>query len=74
MRYAQIRDRLIALFLFGVLAMSPPLLGIFRADAIVFGIPLLFLYLFAAWLVLVGLLALIVERASRAAPELPPES
>ena len=74
MQYAQIRDRLIALFLFGAVALSPPLLGIFRADTMVFGIPLLFLYLFVAWAVLVGLLALIVEKTSRARPETPPES
>jgi hypothetical protein len=54
-------DRLVALFLFGCLALSPPLLAIFGTDAFVAGIPLLFLYLFAVWAVLIVLLALIIE-------------
>ncbi len=61
MMSANIGDRLIALFLLGVLLISPPLLAVFRADLLVAGIPLLFLYLFAAWALLVGLLALAIE-------------
>ena len=54
-------DRLFALFLFGCLALSPPLLAIFRADTLVASIPLLFFYLFAVWALLIVLLALIIE-------------
>jgi hypothetical protein len=54
-------DRLVALFLFGCLALSPPLLAIFGTDAFVAGIPLLYLYLFAVWAILILLLALIIE-------------
>jgi hypothetical protein len=57
-------DRLVALFLFGCLALSPPLLAIFGADALVAGIPLLFLYLFAVWAILIVLLALTIEARS----------
>ena len=72
MRYTQIRDRLIALFLFGAVLISPPLLAIFRAEAFVFGIPLLFFYLFAGWAFLIVLLTIIVEGAARPDPDQPP--
>ncbi len=62
-------DRLIALFLLGTLAISPPLLAVFRVEALVFGIPVLFLYLFAAWAALVVLLALVIETRRRDAPD-----
>ncbi|MBI3453052.1 MAG: hypothetical protein HY057_09575 [Rhodospirillales bacterium] len=62
---SQIGDRLIALFLLGVFAFSPPLLAIFSVEARVFGIPLLFVYLFAAWGGLIGLLALAMGRRGR---------
>ena len=72
MRDTYISDRLIALFLLGVLAISPPLLAVFRAEAFVFGMPLLFFYLFAAWAALVGFLALIIEARRAEMPD-PPE-
>lgn len=55
------RDRWIALFLFGVLAFSPPLLLMFSAPATVFGAPVLYVYLFLAWGALIGLMAWIAE-------------
>ena len=51
-------DRLIALFLLGVLSFSPPLLAIVADTQGWFGVPGLLLYLIAAWSVLIGLLAL----------------
>ena len=51
-------DHLIALFLLGALAFSPPLLAIFTSDATPLGIPALIFYLFAVWAALVGVLAL----------------
>jgi len=60
-------ERTIALFLFGLIAVSPPFLAIFAADAFLFGIPLLYAYLFAVWIVLIGLLALISGRGESGA-------
>jgi hypothetical protein len=54
-------DRLIALFLLGVLLLMPPMLAIFNVERLVFGIPLLYLYLFVAWILLVGLVALVLR-------------
>jgi hypothetical protein len=61
MRGEGIGDRLIALFLLGVLLLTPPLMAIFNVDRLVLGIPVLYLYLFGAWVVLVGLLILFLR-------------
>ncbi len=57
-------DRMGALFLLGLLLFNPPLLNIFDAGPGVtfIGIPILYLYLFTAWAVLVGLMGLVIER------------
>ena len=55
-------ERLIGLFLFGLLLFMPPLIGVFDKAHLVGGIPMLYLYLFLAWAILIALLALIVER------------
>jgi hypothetical protein len=70
-------ERLVALFLLGVLLFTPPLLGIFNSPARVFGIPALYLYLFAAWTLLIVLVALVIESSdaegdSTRSPQPPP--
>ena len=55
-------ERLIGLFLFGLLLFMPPLIGVFDKAYLVGGIPVLYLYLFLAWAMLIALMALIVER------------
>ncbi len=62
MRNAVTGDRLIALFLLGVLLFTPPMMAIFNIETLVFGIPLLFLYLFGGWVLLVALLAFVLSR------------
>ncbi len=56
-------ERMAALFLLGLLLFNPPLLNVFDAGAeiTVFGIPLLYLYLFSAWAVLIFLTALAIN-------------
>jgi hypothetical protein len=56
-------QRLIALFLFGVLLLNYPLVSLFAGPTVVFGVPLLYLYVFAVWVLLIALIALVVERA-----------
>ena len=51
-------DRLVALLLLGGLAFSPAFLSIFRVDAFLFGVPVLYLYLFSAWMILILLTAI----------------
>ncbi len=64
-------ERLISLFLLGVLLFSPPFLLIFDLPETALGIPVLYLFLFVAWFSLIILTALTIESAgrSRAEPE-----
>ena len=57
-------ERLLALFLLGIIIFTPPFLGIFNTPRLILGIPMLYLYLFGAWGLLIGLVALIVHRAA----------
>ena len=59
-------ERLISLFLLGLLLLNPPLLSIFDVPETAIGIPILYIYLFAAWAALVLLMALTIESAAAA--------
>jgi hypothetical protein len=56
-------QRLAALFLLGCLLFNYPLLSLFNQPGEVFGIPVLYAYIFGAWAGLIALLALVVERS-----------
>ena len=58
-------ERLVALFLLGGLLFSPALLAVFARPATLFGLPPLFVYVFAAWAAVIGLLALVSRGAGR---------
>ncbi|WP_284614649.1 hypothetical protein [Aquabacterium humicola] len=55
-------QRLVGLFLLGWLLFSYPLLALFNGGGAVFGIPLLYAYLFGAWALLIALMALAAQR------------
>jgi len=59
-------ERLGAVFLLGLILFNPLLVQIFDggADVALFGVPLLYLYLFIGWAVLIGLMAVVTERTS----------
>lgn len=59
-------ERLGAVFLLGLILFNPLLIQIFDGGANVaaFGVPLLYLYLFVGWAVLIGLMAVVTERTS----------
>jgi hypothetical protein len=57
-------QRLIALFVLGCLLFSFPLLSLFNTGGTVWGIPVLYAYLFGVWIGLIALMALVVERSS----------
>jgi hypothetical protein len=50
--------RLIGVFLAGCLLLNYPLLHLFNRDAYVLGIPVLFVYVFCAWIAVIALAAL----------------
>ncbi|HSB47972.1 MAG TPA: hypothetical protein VLD15_00490 [Burkholderiales bacterium] len=55
-------QRLVALFLLGFLLLNYPLLNLFAGPARVFGIPILYAYVFAVWAVFIALMVLVVEK------------
>ena len=56
-------QRLVAVFLLGVVLFNYPLLALFNRAAESFGIPALYTYIFSAWALVITLLALVVERS-----------
>jgi hypothetical protein len=55
-------QRLLALFAFGWLLLSFPLLGLWDREFVVFGLPLLPAAIFAGWAILIAAIAWISER------------
>lgn len=58
-------QRLVALFVLGWLLFGYPLLSLFNAPGTVWGIPILYAYLFSAWGLLILLMLLVVEQRAR---------
>ena len=54
-------QRLIALCMLGALLFNYPMLALFNVPAAVFGVPVLYAYIFIAWALLVALMALVAE-------------
>ena len=55
-------QRLTALFLLGFLLLNYPIVSLFAGATLVFGIPLLYAYVFFAWALLIAWMAIVVER------------
>jgi hypothetical protein len=55
-------QRLAAIFLLGCVLFNYPVLFLFNKPAEIFDIPLLYFYIFAAWALLIGLMAYVIER------------
>ncbi len=55
-------QRLAAIFGLGCVLLNYPILSLFSRTEDVVGIPLLYVYVFAAWILLIGLLAFVIER------------
>ena len=58
-------QRLIALSVLGALLFNYPLLALFNRPLLVFGIPLVYAYVFAAWALVIALMALAIRGAGR---------
>ena len=57
-------ERLVAAFLIGCVLFNYPVLSLFDRGAELFGIPLLYAYVFAAWAWLIAVMAWFIERRS----------
>ena len=55
-------QRLAAIFGVGCILLNYPILSLFIRPRVIAGIPLLYAYVFGAWALLIGLLALVIER------------
>ncbi len=65
MRKGLAGQRLVAVFIAGLLLLNHPLLTLFDRPVSLFGLPLLHVYLFTVWAGLVAAVAWIVERGAR---------
>jgi hypothetical protein len=55
-------ERLVATFLLGCVLLNYPVLFLFASKVTVAGIPLVYVYLFGVWTLLIAILALVIER------------
>ena len=55
-------QRLVALFVLGCVLFNFPLLALFNLPGTVFGVPILYAYVFVAWAALIALMAWVIEK------------
>ena len=60
-RHTLTGQRLLALFFIGCLLLYFPLLSLFSTEGMVWGFPVLYVYLFLVWALLIALMALVIE-------------
>jgi hypothetical protein len=73
MRQGLRNERLVALFILAWFAFHPPIITLFGANAMVLGLPVLYFYLFAAWLAVIVLVRVILRGSDSLEPDLPAE-
>jgi hypothetical protein len=54
-------QQLMALFFLGGLLFNYPVLSIFSSQNMIFGIPVLYIYIFISWAFTIGLTAIVIE-------------
>jgi hypothetical protein len=54
-------QRFVALCLFGTLLFNYPILALFNVSGMVFGVPVLYVYMFIAWAALIAAMAWLAE-------------
>lgn len=52
-------QRLVALCMLGMLLFNYPILALFNVSSLLFGVPVLYFYIFIAWAALIALMALV---------------
>jgi hypothetical protein len=55
-------QRLIALCMLGCILFNFPILALFNVSESLFGVPLIYAYIFLAWALLIALMAWVVEK------------
>jgi hypothetical protein len=64
-RDSKINKRLVALFLLGCVLLNYPILSLVNLDILIFGLPLLYVYIFGVWCLLISLTAVATLFRSR---------
>jgi hypothetical protein len=59
--FASKGHRFVALCMLGVLLFNYPILALFNVTGTVFGVPLLYAYMFIAWALLIAMMAFVAE-------------
>ncbi|HTO47845.1 MAG TPA: hypothetical protein VML91_09405 [Burkholderiales bacterium] len=54
-------QRFVALCMLGTLLFNYPVLALFNVSRTILGVPVLYAYIFIAWLALIGLMALVTQ-------------
>jgi hypothetical protein len=54
-------QRFVALCMLGLVLFNYPILALFNLSGTVFGVPLLYAYIFIAWAALIALMAIVAE-------------
>ncbi len=60
-RISKRNESIVVLTIFGVLALNYPWLSLFSHTDLVFGIPILYLYLFILWGIFIIMIAMLIE-------------
>lgn len=71
---ARKNKRLVGLFLAGWVLFNYPLLSLFNLKTMIFGVPLLFLYVFTSWTLLILLAAMATKSRPRRSSKLTDET
>jgi hypothetical protein len=58
-------ERLISLLIVGIILLNFPLLSVFNKTYLLLGFPILFLYLFSIWGLIIGAMVLVLRDRSR---------
>ena len=66
--------RLIGLFILGCVLFSYPVLTMFSVKTMLFGIPLLYLYIFISWMMIIVFLYLVSRKSTKKRQQAPPDS
>ncbi|MEZ4869619.1 MAG: hypothetical protein R3C14_50305 [Caldilineaceae bacterium] len=61
-RHGLTGERLLAIFLVGCLVLNYPVLALFSRQGLLFGIPILYVFIFVCWLLIIALMAFVIER------------
>jgi hypothetical protein len=64
LRHLNLKETWVIFFILGIIMMNYPFVHIFDTPSRIFGMPVLFIYLFVGWLISIGVIYLFVKAIS----------